>query len=133
MPINLNHTGAGALTLKSGANAVTETPGSYDAQTVADAGTYNWDWSTHESVWLTLTPNMMTSTATFTFANKTSRQKRTMLLNIGTAMSAAITWPTITWEGGSAPSSWISDTWYECVFWYNGTTVFGRRLAGFGI
>lgn len=132
MPINLKHTGAGTLTLKSGANSVTETPGSFDSQTVADAGTYNWDWSANESVWLTLTPNMMTSTATFTFDNKTARQKRTMLLNIGAGMAASITWPTITWEGGSAPSSWTASKFYEIQFWYDGTTVYGRRLTEWG-
>lgn len=104
----------------------------YDSATVAASGTQDLDWSLYRSGWYTLTPSAMTSTATFTFSNKTARQKRSLMLNIGSAVTGAITWPTITWESGVAPSSWASSKWYELEFWWDGTTVYGRRLSVWG-
>lgn len=104
----------------------------YHSATIAASGTQDFDWSLYRSGWYTLTPSGMTSTATFTFSNKTARQKRTLMINVGAAAMATITWPTITWESGAAPTTWAMSKWYECEFWWDGTTLFGRRLTVWG-
>lgn len=109
----------------AGATAVLTTTGIFDTGYYdngnSGAGTVAINWTNGMTQKVTLTGN-----PTFTFANPISGTYfRLNLIQDGTG-SRTVTWPTITWKGGAAPTLTTTAGKTDlCSFFYNGSAYFG--------
>lgn len=93
-------------------------------QTVS-GGTPAINWNTSDSWQITLSAN-----ATFTFTNVTDNWEIIVAVT-NTGSNYTVTWPTVTWIGGVAPTQTIgahTDVW---GFWKMGSVLFGAVLQNY--
>jgi hypothetical protein len=95
--------------------------------TTSGCGTKNIDWSTGNIFEVT-----MTGTVTFTFSSLVAGKSITLLLIQDGSGSHIISWPTIKWSGGSAPTLTTTGSAIDVITLFvgsDGTTIYGF-LAG---
>jgi hypothetical protein len=86
--------------------------------------------------WATLKPGggLYTKTlganSTFTFSNRTAGQTIVVRLT-NTASNYTVTWPTVKWTGGVAPTMTVGAKSDVYTFIYDGTDVFGSYVQNF--
>lgn len=85
----------------------------------------NIDWSTGNLFSKTLSAN-----TTFTFSSQTSGQVIVVRLT-NTASNWTVTWPTVQWPGGSAPTMTIGAHSDVYTFVYDGTNTFGAYVQNY--
>jgi hypothetical protein len=83
------------------------------------------DWSTGSLFTKTLAAN-----STFTFSNKTSGQTIVVRLT-NTASNYTVTWPTVKWTAGAAPTMTTGAKSDVYTFVYDGTDVYGSVVQNF--
>lgn len=82
------------------------------------------DWSLNNRFSKTLAAN-----TTFTFSNKVSQTITVWITN--TASNYTVTWPTVSWSGGAAPTQTTGAHTDIYTFMYDGTTVWGSVVQNF--
>lgn len=80
------------------------------------------DWSTGNAFTKTLAAN-----TTFTFSNQTSGQTIVVRLT-NTASNYTVTWPTVRWAGGAAPTMTIGAKSDVYTFVYDGSNTYGSYV-----
>lgn len=88
-------------------------------------GASNIDWSTGSVFTKTLGAN-----TTFTFSNKTSGQTLVAVIT-NTVGNFTVTWPAVSWVGGTPPVQTIGAHTDVITFIYDGTTVWGNSVQNF--
>lgn len=85
----------------------------------------NIDWSTGSAFTKTLG-----ASTTFTFSNQTSGQTIVVRLT-NTASNWTVTWPTVLWAGGSAPTMTVGAHSDVYTFFYDGANIYGSAVQNF--
>lgn len=93
-----------------------------DPASVALGSGTSVDWSLSSSFSKTLSAN-----TTFTFANATDGQVIVMTV-LNTASNYTVTWPTVSWSGGSAPTQTTGAKTDVYTFMKVGSTIFGSAV-----
>lgn len=93
-----------------------------DPASVALGSGTSVDWSLSSSFSKTLSAN-----TTFTFANATDGQVIVMTV-LNTASNYTVTWPTVSWSGGSAPTQTTGAKTDVYTFTKIGSTIFGSAV-----
>lgn len=84
------------------------------------------DWSLTNKIGGGYTKTLGANT-TFTFSNATSGQTIVVRLT-NTASNYTVTWPTVKWSGGSAPTMTVGAKSDVYTFYYDGTDYFGSAV-----
>jgi hypothetical protein len=115
---------AGALSVASGSRGATNQNLTPTTTTVSAS---NIDWSASNSFYKTLAAN-----TTFTFSNAVDGQVITICL-LNTTSNYTVTWPTIKWAGGTAPTMTVGAHYDVYTIYYNATVgaYFGSYVQNF--
>jgi hypothetical protein len=115
---------AGALSVATGSRGATNQNLTPTTTTVSAS---NIDWSASNSFYKTLAAN-----TTFTFSNAVDGQVITICL-LNTTSNYTVTWPTIKWAGGTAPTMTTGAHYDVYTIYYNATVgaYFGSYVQNF--
>ena len=90
------------------------------------AVTFNWAQANN------FIPTVLTANTTVTFTNKTAGQHITVIFLQAAGGGKTVTWPTVRWLSGSAPTMTATDNAKDRYdFYYDGVDVLGVALQGF--
>jgi hypothetical protein len=111
--------GTGATTANAAQRALTPATSTISASAI--------DWSLSNSFYKTLAAN-----TTFTFSNAQDGQVITICL-LNTTSNYTVTWPTIKWTGGTAPTMTTGAHYDVYTIYYNSTAAayFGSYVQNF--
>jgi hypothetical protein len=111
--------GTGSTTSAAGQRALTPATSTISASAI--------DWSLSNSFYKTLAAN-----TTFTFSNAQDGQVITICL-LNTTSNYTVTWPTIKWAGGTAPTMTVGAKYDIYTIYYNATVgaYFGSYVQNF--
>ena len=117
--IGVAYGGTGTNTAAGGQRALTPATSTISASAI--------DWSASNSFYKTLAAN-----TTFTFSNAQDGQVITICL-LNTTSNYTVTWPTIKWAGGTAPTMTVGAKYDVYTIYYNATVgaYFGSYVQNF--